>query len=102
MIEKKAELTEVFRVGKNTTVGSLKKALVSSLEKGKIVYVDSIGVASTYVAVKAIILTHGEMASRGFKVESVPTFLTITIGEQRVTKTGIRYVLKPAYVGNAY
>jgi stage V sporulation protein SpoVS len=103
IVHVKTGVTKVFRVGKNTTIGSLRKALMSSLEKDRTVFVDSIGMTSTYVAIKAIILVHGEMASRGFKIESVPTFLTITInGEQPVTKTGIRYVLKATYCGNAY
>lgn len=85
----------VLLVSGKTAPGALRTAAVEHLKKGKIVHLDCIGVASNYVATKAIILIKAYLSTMGQEVKFTPIYKDFVLMDTKSeVKTGIRWTLK--------
>ena len=76
-----------------TRINALKTKATNHLKMGDEVYLDCIGVASNYVATKAIINIQAYLSTMGLTLEYTPIFHDYTIKGSDNIKTGIRWIL---------
>lgn len=85
----------VLLVGKSTAPGPLKTAAVGYLKSGKTVHLDCIGVATNYIATKAIIMARASLYAEGNELWYIPFYRDYSINnEEEKVRTGIRWTLK--------
>lgn len=88
--------TVTLRVAKDTNPVDLKSSIVGHLRSGKTVAVDTIGVATNYIATKAAILARGELDIQGIRLNLIPSLWDYEIKESHDVpiKTGVRWIIE--------
>lgn len=85
-----------LKVGRKTDVISLKTSIAGNIKSCETIYIDTIGMGSNYVAIKAIIMARGQLNSMGYALVANPYFKEYEINDpiDSSIKTGICWVLK--------
>ena len=96
MLAEKERKIITLPVSKTTQARSLAIAATNYLKSGNIVHLTCIGVATNYIATKAIIFIKASLATIGYNLIFTPIFYEFSIKEPTdgtAIKTGIRWIL---------
>lgn len=84
-----------LRVAKDTIPVNLKTAIVGYLRSGRRVTIDTIGVATNYIATKAAVLARAEMDVRGIRLKLTPALREYEVdGCEGGIRTGIQWIIE--------
>jgi len=87
---------QVLKVSSSSNVASVYIAILKCIKQEGVVHIDSIGMKSSYNALKALIIAIDELLLEGYKTNLRPRYINVNINnpvDSTTAKVAIRFTL---------